>query len=130
MSSHAVIAIVNFEGKILLGKKKTSSPKFLAGEWHIPGETVEFGESDSEALIRGIKEEANISVKVGRYVGSSITPTSKKLANWYECFAETDKFIAGSDLEEIKWVSRKDVLDLISPRVSENWPMKILDYFR
>ena len=48
----ALIAIVNFDGKILVGKKKSSSPKFLAGEWHIPVETAEAEETDEEVLIR------------------------------------------------------------------------------
>jgi ADP-ribose pyrophosphatase YjhB (NUDIX family) len=130
MSHHAVVAIVNYKGKILLGKKRKDSSKFLAGEWHVPGETVENNESDQEALIRGIKEEASLEITVGRYLGSHITPTSQKEAKWYECFAETDKFTVGSDLEDAKWVKRKEVLDHCSQNAIQLWPEYLQNYFR
>ena len=80
MIKHAVVAVVNCRDKILLGKKRKDSPKFLAGEWHIPGETVEDGESDQEALIRGMREEAGLEIEVGKYLGSHATPTSQREA--------------------------------------------------
>jgi NADH pyrophosphatase NudC (nudix superfamily) len=125
----ALVAIVNFDGKILIGKKKTSSPKFLAGEWHIPGETAEAEETDEEALIRGIKEEAGIEIIVGRYIASHITPTSKREARWYECFADSDKIITGSDLEDARFVPREEVLKICSKKAYSLWPKEIIEYF-
>jgi len=125
----ALVAIVNFGGKILIGKKKTSSPKFLAGEWHIPGETAEAEETDEEVLIRGVKEEAGLDIRVGGYIASHITPTSKREAKWYECFADTDRITIGSDLEDAKFVQRKEVLKICSRRAYSLWPKEIIDYF-
>ncbi|SRR3989344_8097383 len=130
MIKHAVVAVVNCRDKILLGKKRKDSPKFLAGEWHIPGETVEDGESDQEALIRGMREEAGLEIEVGKYLGNHATPTSQREAKWYECSAKTDKVFVGSDLEDIKWIPRKEVLNYCSPRATELWPQNIQDYFR
>ncbi len=42
----AVVAIIRYRDNILIGKKKANSIKFLAGEWHIPGETVQDNETD------------------------------------------------------------------------------------
>ncbi len=36
--NRAVSAIVNYNGKILLAKKRPESEKVLAGKWHLPGE--------------------------------------------------------------------------------------------
>lgn len=125
----ALIAIVNFCGEVLVGKKKSSSPKFLAGEWHIPGETAERDETDEQALIRGIKEEAGIEIRVGKYLASHTTPTSKRESKWYECFAETDRIIIGSDLEDAKFVARKEVLKICGEKSYSLWPGEIVKYF-
>ena len=105
------------------------SKKFLAGEWHVPGENVEDNESDEEALIRGIKEEAGLEISVGEYLGNHITSTGKE-AKWYECFAESDKLIVGSDLEDAKFVPRDEVLIYCGKRAKDLWSEEIQNYFR
>lgn len=125
----ALIAIVNFNGKILVGKKRSDSSKFFAGEWHVPGETTEGNESDEQALIRGIKEEVGLNIRVGNYIASHVTPTSKREARWYECFADSDKIIVGSDLEDAKFIERNEVLNICGKRVYSFWSEKIIKYF-
>jgi len=126
----AVVAIINYQDKVLIGKKKSNSKKFLRGEWHIPGETVKQGEFDEEALVRGMREEIGIEIKVGRYIISHITPSSKKEARWYECFSDTDNVIPGSDLERLKWVLKKDALNFCGNRAIALWPKEIIEYFQ
>jgi ADP-ribose pyrophosphatase YjhB (NUDIX family) len=123
-----VVAIVNHNGNILLGKKRSDSPKFLAGMWHVPGEGIEFGEDDKTALIRGIKEEAGIGIYVRDYIGSSLSHSNRNL-RWYECFAQTDKIIAGSDLEDIQWVSKNTVFNFLDFEVKRFWSREIINYF-
>jgi 8-oxo-dGTP pyrophosphatase MutT (NUDIX family) len=130
MKRHAVVAIINIDCKILIGKKRKDSLKFLAGEWHIPGETVEDDETDEAALIRGMREETGLEIKVGRYLGSHITPTSQKEARWYECFALDGELKHGSDLEDINLVEKNQVLRLCSPRATSFWPEEIQNYFQ
>ena len=125
----ALVAIVNFNGKVLLGKKRQDSKKYFSGEWHLPAETSEENETDEQALIRGVKEEAGIDIKVGRYLASHITPTSKREAKFYECFAYTDKVIPGSDLEEAKFVKKEEVLKICSEKIYSLWPKEIIEYF-
>jgi len=125
---NAVIAVINYNGKIVLGKKRPDSKKFLAGMWHVPGENVENGESDEATIIRGVREELGLKVKVGKYIGKHLTPTGKE-ARWYECFANSDNAIPFSDIEEIKWVSKKEVLNICSERVCSSWPKEIISYF-
>jgi len=125
----AVSGIVNYNGKILIGKKRSDSEKFLAGCWHIPGETIEKNESDETALKRGFMQEANLEIKVGKYICSSLTPTSKKEIKWYECFSETDKVIPGSDLEYVEWVLKKDVVYYCDKKAVSLWPQEIKNYF-
>jgi ADP-ribose pyrophosphatase YjhB (NUDIX family) len=123
-----VVAVVIHEGKILLGKKRSDSSKFLAGRWHIPGETIEIGEDDKGALIRGIREEAGIGIYVGDYIGKSLSPSHHEL-RWYECFAPSDKIIAGSDLEDVQWVSKNTILPFLDLEVKQFWSKEIVNYF-
>jgi len=124
----AVIAIINYNGKILIGKKKSDSLKSLTGEWHIPGETKKEGETDMDAIVRGMSEETGLEIRVGRSLASHITPTSKSTVVWYECFSDTDKVRTGSDLEELKWVEKNKVMEYCHKR-HNLWPKEIIDYF-
>jgi 8-oxo-dGTP pyrophosphatase MutT (NUDIX family) len=124
----AVIAIVPHNGKILMGKKKDGSEGMMSGKWHIPGETLELGETDEQGLIRGIMEEAGIEVKPGKYVGSHITPKGT-IVNWYECEPLSSDITAGSDLEGVMWVPFGEVLVVCHERAISLWPEEVVEYF-
>ncbi|MEK6826853.1 MAG: NUDIX domain-containing protein [Nanoarchaeota archaeon] len=128
MKQDGVVAIINYNGKILLGKKRSDSKKFVAGKWHVPGETIEFGEDDKTALIRGMREEIGIEIFVGDYIGTNLSKTNKIL-RWYECFAQTDKVKAGSDLEDIKWIEKCKALKECDSSLVELWSEEIRNYF-
>ncbi|MDP3966586.1 MAG: NUDIX hydrolase [archaeon] len=130
MKKHAVSAIIHYHGKILIGKKRSDSPKFLAGKWHIPGETVKEKESDFEALIRGVGEELSLKISVERYLCSSISPTSKSEVRWYECFSNTDRIFPSSDLEDAKWIYKKEIKNYLDEETLKLWPKEIFDYFK
>jgi len=126
-TKRAVIAIVNYQGKILVGKKRSNSPKFLAGKWHFLAENVEEGESDEQALIRGAEEEVGLEIKVRKHLGSHATPSGKE-ANFYECFALSENLRIGSDLEEAKWINKTEVLEFLKDR-RDIWPLEVIEYF-
>ncbi|MBU0977664.1 MAG: NUDIX domain-containing protein [Nanoarchaeota archaeon] len=129
MVRKAVVGVVNYNGKVLVGKKKQYSNHFLSEKWHVPGETLEEGESFEEALVRGMLEGVGISVRVGKCLGEHET-TTHKLVKWYECFSDTDDVHAGSDLQEVRWVSKEEVLDICSERAIGLWPSEIVGYFK
>lgn len=125
----AVVAIINYQNKILIGKKKSDSEKFLSGLWHIPGETIIWNETDERALKRGMKEETGLNITVGKYIGSSVTPTSKSEARWYECFSQTEDVNPRSDLEKLAWIDKEDVLFLLPLQSISLWPKEVREYF-
>ncbi len=130
MGKKAVAAIVydKNSGRVLVGRKTSDSNGSLTGQYHLPGETIEPGESDEEALIRGMKEEAGIEVKVLRYLASHITPKKTKV-RWYECEPLSDDISFGSDLTEVLWVPKEKVIHICSSKSILLWPKEIKEYF-
>ncbi len=124
----AVVAIVLHEGKVLMGKKKSGGNSVVSGKWHVPGETLEPGETDEQGLIRGMMEEAGIEVKPGKHLGSHQIP-GDVTTNWYECKPLTSNITAGSDLEEAAWIPLEKVLIICQKRLTSLWPQKALEYF-
>lgn len=59
---YARIVILDKSKKKLLLLRKNNAQKIGAGAWMLPGGTVEWGENISEALIREVKEETNLTV--------------------------------------------------------------------
>lgn len=125
----AVVAIVQYAGEVLLGRKKVNIEKSMSGKWHIPGGTVETSETDEVALVREMIEEVGIKVTVGGFLGSHSTPRGTRV-NWYLCDAKTKDIVAGSDLEEAKWVPFSEVMDLCDPYAISLWPKEVLEYFQ
>lgn len=128
MEKRAVIAIVKKGDKVLMGKKRSDSSKFMAGKWHLIAENVEKEETDEQALIRGVLEETSINIKVGKFLDNYVTRTGK-FARFYECFYLAGEICIGSDLEDAEWVDRKSVLTRCEER-DYLWSKKIQDYFR
>jgi len=65
-----VAAIIHKDNKIMIAKRKEN--KSMGGFWEFPGGKIDPGETPEESLVRELKEEMDISIKVEKYVGESI----------------------------------------------------------
>jgi 8-oxo-dGTP diphosphatase len=63
-------AILVHEGKILIARRGKGDR--LAGKWEFPGGTVEEGETPEVCLRRELKEEFDIEIEVGLFIGESV----------------------------------------------------------
>jgi 8-oxo-dGTP diphosphatase len=68
-------------GKILL-KKRGALAKNDNGTWATPGGTVEFGEKMEDALVREMKEELDIDIKVVKQLGTVNHIMKNDLQHW------------------------------------------------
>jgi 8-oxo-dGTP diphosphatase len=105
-----VAAIIIENNKILATKRGYGD---FQGGWEFPGGKIEPGETKEEALIREIKEELVIDIKVGKLL-ETVEYNYPKFHLTMYCYI--CKFISGKivlkEHEDAKWVT-KDELDSI-----------------
>lgn len=113
----AVGLVINEQGEILLGKRQQPENPQIHGKWEFPGGGIELGEQPEEALLREVKEETGLDVKIIRL----LPKTYSNLWDWpeeqvhviilaYECKA-IGGTLSNSDPEigELKYFKIKEV---------------------
>jgi 8-oxo-dGTP diphosphatase len=116
-------AVLDGAGRLLAARR--SSPPTLAGRWELPGGKVEDGESDQAALVRELREELTVGVRLGARVGGDwpMTGGAAVLRVWLA------EIVAGepvpvADHDALRWVepgdwSAVDWLDADRPVVEQ-----------
>lgn len=64
----AVVAVVEYDGYVLLGKKIHKPGHAFSDAWHVPGGKHESHENDEQALVREMGQEAGIRIRVERFL--------------------------------------------------------------
>lgn len=112
-----VAALIKIDNKYLIAKRSTGNSESL-GKWEFPGGKVESDESEEEAIIREIKEELFIDIKVNKFLDNVICQIPNRVIDLrlYDC-----DYVSGSvklcDHSEYKLVELEDILnyDLTNP---------------
>ena len=101
--------MVRKNGKILLIKRKNEPFK---GKLALPGGFVECGETTEEAIIREVKEETNIDIKVSGLLGVYSNPKRDPRGHVVSiCYTARGKGVerGGDDAEEAVFVDIKEI---------------------
>ena len=103
-------AILVNEGKIIIAKRKSTGK--LPNKWEFPGGKIEINETPEQCLKREMKEEFDIDVSIGEYLGSSIFHydhmSIELLA--YRTYWEGGK-IDLKDHDDFKWISLEQLAE-------------------
>ena len=116
----AAVALVDVDGRILIAQRPAG--KSMAGLWEFPGGKVEPGETPEECLIRELKEELDITVKVECLApltfASHRYPDFHLLMPLWVCRRWTGT-ISAQEGQSLKWVSAKALRDYPMPPADE-----------
>jgi 8-oxo-dGTP diphosphatase len=119
-------AIITDSGGRLLLIRRGHEPG--RGLWSVPGGRIDPGESDEAAVIREVREETGLSVRVGRLVGSVRRPAPGGAVFDIRDYAATvteGTLTAGDDAEDARWVTQAEMRALpLTPGLLEtlaNW---------
>lgn len=111
----ATKAFIIYDGKILLLKESTKyADGANAGKFDVPGGRVKPSQRFDESLIREIKEETGLEVKIGRpfFVGEWRPFVRGEqwqiVGTYFECFAETASVVLSDDHEEYVWINPEE----------------------
>lgn len=96
-------AVVDAAGRLLAARR--SAPPALAGRWELPGGKVEAGESDESALVREIREELAVELRLGRRVGSDWPmPGGGSVLRIWLATVEDGEPRPVADHDELRWL--------------------------
>jgi 8-oxo-dGTP diphosphatase len=99
-------------GRLLLVRR--SRPP-SAGLWSVPGGRVEPGETGPEAVVREVREETGLRVRVGELVGSVERPgpdNSVYVIDDYAARVVDGELIPGDDAVDARWVTLTELTEL------------------
>jgi len=88
----ASVAIIEHEGKILMITRENGE---FAGYWETPGGHIEQGETPEEAVIREVKEEAGIDVRIKKALG--VIENNNSICNYFDCELVSPEQIEGNN---------------------------------
>lgn len=108
-----VCAIIEKDDVVLCAQR--SERMALPGKWEFPGGKLEVNELPEEALIREIKEELNIEIKIiealpiteHAYVAEKIIQLIP-----FRCAIVSDQSLTATEHSEIRWMKRDELLQL------------------
>ncbi|GAB1792385.1 (deoxy)nucleoside triphosphate pyrophosphohydrolase [Priestia megaterium] len=63
-------AIIKDKNRLLIAKRHSKDP--LGGKWEFPGGKIEPGETPQDCLVREIKEELGVEVKIGPFYDDNV----------------------------------------------------------
>ncbi|MGB0894111.1 MAG: 8-oxo-dGTP diphosphatase MutT [Parashewanella sp.] len=121
----AVGVIINSQQQILIAKRHEHLHQ--GGKWEFPGGKVELGETTSQALIRELKEEVDLTV-------SETTPFMELSFDYpdKQVFLDIHKVtqfygaVTGAEGQEVKWVSKPDLVNYQFPDANQPILEKII----
>ena len=96
--------IIIDNNKILIAQRVANEK--LAGKWEFPGGKIELDETPQECLKREIKEELEVDIEVGDYLGESIYtyPNGEiKLIAYFATVVDGDIKLSVHD--KIEWIT-------------------------
>lgn len=113
-----VKGIVVYRHKVLILKRIRPSSDGL-GYWELPGGGLEYGETPHEALIRELKEETDLHIKILKpvYTFTAIRPNYQTVGVGFLCIPTNDHVHISDEHTDFKFVKPDDLLEYIDEKI-------------
>lgn len=113
----SVEAIIRDKENRILVLKRNNAP--VKGEWWFPGGRVHKGETLSEALIREVKEETGLDIKVVNTVGvyTRVFPERHDISIVFLCSLNTGNLELNQEHSDVKFLSTKKAMRELHPEL-------------
>lgn len=107
------LALIVKDKKIIMGKKGNAPGHFLSNAWHFPGGKAEEGEAPEETVVREMKEELGIDIRIVKQLCDYNLQFKETTTHNYVFICESDDTpVANDDLVEARYCTYDDVLEL------------------
>jgi len=116
----AAAILYNQKNEILITQRLPGA--HLGGLWEFPGGSIEKGESGKQALVREIKEETNLDIRVGRLFWRKTFEYDIKIIDisFHNCFLKDEKqTIFPFGVADFRWVKSAELTQFDFPPADE-----------
>ncbi len=86
-------------------------------DWALPKGKLDRGETDAQAALREVEEETGLRARLGRVAGRIRYRDRRgrpKVVTYFFMSPEGGKFKPNNEVDELRWVSVDDALDLVT----------------
>lgn len=111
-----VLGLVHKKDKILMIRRKEKDPEVEGLVWAFPGGTIKENELKEEALVREIKEETGVDIKVKNLIFARMYPEKDILLLYYDCKPRNEDLETSEphEIAELGWVTGSEALKSIT----------------
>lgn len=124
-----VKAIVIYRQKILILKRVRPSSDGL-GYWELPGGGLEYGETPHEALIRELKEETDLDIKIIKpiYTFTAIRPDYQTVGIGFLTIPTNDHVKLSEEHTDYQFVSSDKLLNYVDQKIYDDIITTLKEY--
>ncbi|MBI4082630.1 MAG: NUDIX domain-containing protein [Candidatus Lambdaproteobacteria bacterium] len=107
------LALVRNNGRVLM-IRRADHLKRAAGFWGLPGGVVESGEAPTDAAVRELQEELNLTGRALHTLGTSASVSGEFELHWVEVEVEDVETLAArvEEVADARWVAPSDLVRL------------------
>jgi len=77
--------------------------------WNLPGGRVELGESPWAAVVREVKEETGLDVKINKFLGVTSKPEKSDIAFLFLCQAVSGELTLNNEAKDLRYFSLDEI---------------------